>query len=187
VAEDSAQASFAGQLQTHLNVPSDRVAAAVVAVWRSAEAAPVTAYRQHVGCKAGDIAVLVQAMIPAEVSGVVFTADPLTGAPEHLVINAAWGLGEGVAGGLVTPDHWMVERTTADVQECRLGEKAHMVVAADGGGTRVVPTPVDYAARLALTPEQVTTLAALALRVEAQDGAPQDVEWAYEKGHFWVL
>jgi pyruvate,water dikinase len=187
VAEDSAQASFAGQLHTRLNVVAEHVAAAVLYVWRSAETAHVAAYRQRLGGAAGGIAVVVQVMVPADTAGVVFTADPRASASERLVINAAWGLGEGVVGGVVTPDHWVVERPTGRVVEVHTGEKSHMVVADDGQGTRLVPTSTDRAARLCLTPAQVTDLTQLALRVETHFGVPQDIEWAHAHGRFWVL
>jgi pyruvate,water dikinase len=187
MAEDAAQASFAGQLQTCLNVPAEHVVAAVLAVWRSAEAAHVAAYQQRLGHGTGGLAVVIQAMVSAVVSGVIFTADPLSGASERLVINAAWGLGEGVVSGSVTPDHWVVARSTKEVLECRIGEKSRMVVADNGQGTRVVPTPLERTASPALTPEQIPTLTQLALRVEQHFGAPQDIEWAYGDGRFWIL
>ena len=187
VAEDSAPVSFAGQLSTQLNVVAEHVAAAVLSVWRSADTTHVAAYRQRLGSEAGGIAVVVQVMVPADAAGVVFTADPLTGALDRLVINAAWGLGEGVVGGMVTPDQWVVERPTGRILESRTGEKAHMVVADDEQGTRLVPTLTDRAARLCLTPQQVADLTQPALRVEAHFGAPQDIEWAYGNGRFWVL
>ena len=186
VAEDSAPVSFAGQLSTQLNVVAEHVAAAVLSVWRSADTTHVAAYRQRLGSEAGGIAVVVQVMVPADAAGVVFTADPLTGALDRLVINAAWGLGEGVVGGMVTPDQWVVERPTGRILESRTGEKAHMVVADDEQGTRLVPTLTDRAARLCLTPQQVADLTQPALRVEAHFGAPQDIEWAYGNGRFWA-
>ena len=185
--EDSPDASFAGQLTTCLNVAAGQVPQAVVSVWRSSDAASVVAYRDRMGLAHGDVAVVVQLMVVPEVSGVVFTADPLTGDTARLVINAGWGLGEGVVGGLMEPDQWVVDRVSGRVLESRTGEKGQMVVAATGGGTEVVPTPVERAGLPTLAPSQVADLSGLALRVEAQFGAPQDIEWAYGKGRFWLL
>jgi pyruvate,water dikinase len=138
VAEDTAEASFAGQFHTRLNVPTAQVAEAVVAVWCSAETA--TAYRTYMQRDPGALAVVVQPMLPAEMAGVMCTADPCSGHPDHLVLNAAWGLGEGVVSGIVTPDHWVIDRASGLIRKQQPGEKGHMVVIAPGGGTTVVAT-----------------------------------------------
>lgn len=187
LAEDSADASFAGQLQTHLNVPASHVPSAVLSVWRSADAPGVVTYRQRIGLDHGGIAVVVQAMVPAEVSGVVFTADPLTGDPDRLAVNASWGLGEGIVSGLVTPDYWIIDRRSGRVLERQIGEKAQMVVLATTGSTEIVATPPDKAARPCLTPSQLSELLELAQQAEAHFGRTQDLEWAYRGGRFWLL
>ena len=187
VGEDSPNASFAGQLQTCLNVPASQVPSAVVSVWKSADAAGVATYRGRLGQREGAMAVLVQPLVLCDVSGVVFTADPVTGSPDRLVINAAWGLGEGVVGGLMTPDHWDVDRGSGRVLQERIGEKSRMVVPGAVGETEVVTTPADRAAIPCLDPSKVAELAELCLKVEAHFGCPVDIEWAYDDGRFWLL
>ena len=186
VAEDSFGASFAGQLRTELCVPGSQVPSTVVSVWRSADAPDVVAYSDRMGLGPGSMAVVVQPMVPAEASGVVFTAEPITGDPDRVVIDAGWGLGEGVVKGLIAPDHWVVDRDSGRILESRVGDKA-LTVAAAGDKTETVPTPRDRAAVLTMTPTQVTELSRLALRVESHFGSPQDIEWAWSDGRFWLL
>jgi pyruvate,water dikinase len=126
-------------------------------------------------------------MVPAEIAGVICTADPRSGNSDHLVLNATWGLGEGVVQGVVTPDHWMIDRASGQIHAQQLGEKEHMIVIAPGSGTTVVATPTAQRTTLTLTPARVETLGTLALAVEKHFGAPQDIEWAYAQDCFWLL
>ena len=184
--EDSASVSFAGMLETTLNVPREEVAARVLSVWRSAHSAEVASYEARLDVSAQDVAVVVQPLVRADVAGGVFTADPVTGDIGRVVVNASWGLGEAVVAGLVTPDQWVVNRDGRILEE-RVGEKTRMVQPGEGGGTSVVPVEAGAVMIPSLDEDQVAMIVALALKAEAHFGSPQDVEWAYHDGVLSVL
>jgi pyruvate,water dikinase len=131
------------------------------------------------------LAVAVQRMVEAEVAGVLFPANPLTGRRRQAVIDASPGLGEAVVSGAVNPDHFVVNTATGEIVERRRGDKRVAVRAAAGGGTRRVELGGDEAS---LEDGQIRALAALGARVEAYYGAPQDTEWAIDgEGKIWLL
>ena len=138
--EDGATASFAGQHDTFLNVVGARaVAAAVVQCWQSLNSPRALEYRRQHGLSAEGVclAVLVQEFIPADVSAVVFSANPVTGKADEVVINANWGLGESVVGGTVTPDSFTVRKSTLKVVERQIADKGRMSVPAPDGTEEV--------------------------------------------------
>lgn len=163
VGEDSAEASFAGQLDTFVNVEGDAaVLEAVRACWTSAFSERVVQYRlDHRAPDEVSMAVVVQRMVAAQVAGVGFSADPLTGA-DVVVLEAARGLGEAVVSGRVTPDRWVVDPHNTLLQ------------ASNPQSVVISPAVLD----------QVVTLVR---QVAAQAGAPQDVEWAWDGETLFVL
>lgn len=180
--EDGAQASFAGQQQTFLNVVGpDQVLAGIRACWAGTWAAGVAAYRRQLAAAAGEppaMAVLVQALVGAEAAGVAFTADPVSGARDRLVIDASWGLGEAVVSGRTTPDRVTVAKADGAVVAYELGAKDVEVVP-EGRGVAVVPVTPERQARPALGPAAIAALHALAADVEAKLGPCQDLEFAW--------
>jgi pyruvate,water dikinase len=124
------------------------------------------------------VAVLVQALVAADVSAVVFSAHPVTGDRGEIVVTASWGLGESIVGGTVTPDTWTVRKADLAIRDVSIGEKARMTVAAPGGA-RDVDTPRFLRAQPALAEARVRELARLALALEAWAGWPVDLECAY--------
>lgn len=188
IGEDGFDHSFAGQHATTLNVRSlPDICDAVASVSTSAASPGAAAYRRRRGIACVPrVAVLVQTMVPAEVSGVMFTRDPVDGAKVH-VIEATWGLGEAVVAGLTIPDHFRVA-VDGTVLVSELGEKDVEVVArADGGGTSERPVPSTRARQACLSAEQLARLARLADACERVFGAPQDVEWAFASGELALL
>ena len=185
-AEDLPWASFAGQQDTYLNVVgADAVLDAVRRCWASLWTDRAVSYRdtQGIDHNAVQIAVVVQRMVDAQVAGVLFTADPVTGTRDATVIDASPGLGEAVVSGAVNPDHIVVDaggiRTTP-------GDKSVQVRALPGGGTEQVRVD-GTAEQTCLADAQVTTLVDLGRRVEAHFGAPQDIEWAVDAdGEPWL-
>jgi rifampicin phosphotransferase len=185
-AEDLPWASFAGQQDTYLNVVgTDAVLDAVRRCWASLWTDRAVSYRETQGIDHSDVqlAVVVQKMVDAQVAGVLFTADPVTGTRDRTVIDASPGLGEAVVSGAVNPDHIVVDvdgiRTTP-------GDKAVQVRSLPGGGTEQVRVAGDDG-HACLSDAQVTGLADLGRRVEAHFGAPQDIEWAVDAdGELWL-
>ncbi len=185
-AEDLPDASFAGQQDTYLNVTgTDALLASIRRCWASLWGERAVAYRaQHHTGAAPRIAVVVQRLVPADVAGVMFTANPGNGRRDQTVITAAWGLGEAVVGGQVEPDEYVVTAGT-DVRQ-RIAGKSVRAVLTDGGSTTEA-TPADLVDRATLTTEQARELAALGDRVEQHFGRPQDVEWALVGERFALL
>jgi rifampicin phosphotransferase len=188
-AEDLPGLSFAGQQDTVLGVRGEAaLVAAVRRCWASLWTARALAYRARQGIPPGEVAlaVLVQVLVPAEAAGVLFTADPVTGSPHRITINAAWGLGESLVGGQVTPDTLVVDRSTGALVQQIICDKTVMTVPA-AGDVRQVPVPADQRRAAALTAAQAAELAALGLRIEALSGRPMDVEWALVDGRLAIL
>jgi phosphohistidine swiveling domain-containing protein len=192
-AEDLAEASFAGQHDSYLDIRgSDDVLDAVRRCWASLWTARAVAYRKRGGFDHSTvrIAVVVQKMVASEVSGVMFTANPMTTAVDEYLVNAAWGLGEGIVSGILTPDQFILDRADMKVVERMLGAKEKRVVRdpARGSDTVVEDTPQAERSRFSLTDEQLADLGWLGSRVmEYNGGWPQDLEWGFAEGTFYLL
>ncbi|HKH46535.1 MAG TPA: PEP/pyruvate-binding domain-containing protein [Thermoanaerobaculia bacterium] len=187
-AEDLPYASFAGQQDTYLNVVgADNVLDAVRRCWVSLWTDRAVSYRASNGIdhRSVRLAVVVQRMVEAEVAGILFTANPLTGRRRQAVIDAAPGLGEAVVSGAVNPDHFVVNTSTGEIVERRLGDKRVAVMAAGDNGTKRVEV-AGNGDKASLGDDQIRALADLGARVEAHYGSPQDIEWAID-GEIWLL
>ena len=187
-AEDLPDFSFAGQQDTFLNVlGDDALLAAVVECWSSLWTARAIGYRARNGIdqSAVSLAVVVQQMVQSEVSGVLFTANPLNGRRTETVIDATLGLGEALVAGLVEPDHYVTETATGRIIEKKLGAKATVIRGMEGGGT--LTESVDARGQQALGDEAIAAVTALGKRVADFYGSPQDIEWGYADGHLYLL
>jgi pyruvate,water dikinase len=185
--EDGADASFAGQHLTLLNVPSaDEVPSALREIWWSANSDSAITYRQRVGLfTRPSVGVVIQTLLDPDVAGVMFTQNPVTGADER-VIEASWGLGEAVVAGLVIPDTFRVDRS-GRVVERRAGRKQVAIRSVATGGTVEEKIPADRAEQLCLDDDQLEELAQLALRCEQVYGMARDIEWAFADGTLYLL
>ncbi|MGH6924283.1 MAG: PEP/pyruvate-binding domain-containing protein [Propylenella sp.] len=187
IGEDSADASFAGQHATVLNIISTgALIAGLCDVHRSAHSEGAVAYRKRKGIEGPiRIAAVVQKLVEPRCAGVMFTRHPLTGADE-LVIEAAWGLGEAVVQGMVTPDHYRLSRDGGLLEE-RPGDKPTAIRCAPGGGTEETELTPDLAERACLEADDLAHLADLAHRCEAVFGRRLDIEWAFADGALYLL
>jgi pyruvate,water dikinase len=187
VDEDGADASFAGQHLTLLNVPSvDDVRAAVQEIWWSANSDSAITYRQRVGLfTQPSIGVVVQSLLSPDVAGVLFTQNPINGADERL-IEASWGLGEVVVAGRVIPDSFRMDRD-GRVLERTAGLKKVAIRAASDGGTFEEDVEAELVERLCLDDELLTQLNVLADRCEKVFGPARDIEWALAEGQLYLL
>jgi phosphohistidine swiveling domain-containing protein len=182
-AEDGAATSFAGQQETYLGIiGDDAVCDAVERCWQSLQSERARAYRERQGVTDMAMAVVVQCLVAAESAGVLFTRDPMDPESDRMLIEASWGLGETVVNGRVTPDRFVVSRTTDNVIDRQLGQKT-VERLADGEH----PVDADRQAKFCLTDEQLKTLAELGKRVEEHEGGPRDIEWAWADGRAWLL
>jgi pyruvate, water dikinase len=189
VDEDGATASFAGQHETYLNiVGADSIVAAVTRCWESARSERALAYRRQQGLSVErlQLAVLVQQLVAADVSAVVFSANPITGNRDEIVINASWGLGESIVGGTVTPDTFVVRKTDLGITGRFIVNKQRMTVSVPGG-TNEVDVPRFLREQASLTNEQVIEMALLALTLETTMSYPVDIECAYAGGKLYLL
>lgn len=186
--EDLPELSFAGQQDTYLNVLGiDALQQAVIRCWASLWTARAIGYRARSGIDPAEVAlaVIVQQMIQSEASGVLFTANPLTGKRSETVIDAAFGLGEALVSGLVEPDHYVVDAKSGCILEKTLGAKALAIRSLPGGGTQTIHA--DASREQALPDEQILTLSSLGQQAARHFGAPQDLEWAWAGGRLYVL
>ncbi len=187
VDEDGADASFAGQHLTLLNVLSvDDLSSALREIWWSANSDSVITYRKRVGLfTRPSIGVVVQSLLDPEVAGVMFTQNPISGADERM-IEASWGLGEVVVAGRVIPDTFRLDRS-GTVLERTAGVKKVAVRTLPDGGTVEEEVPVDLVERLCLDDDQLGELSALAARCDQAYGPARDIEWAIADNKLYLL
>jgi pyruvate,water dikinase len=188
-AEDLPSASFAGQQETYLNVRGvGALLEAVKGCWASLWTARTMAYRARQGIEPASVslAVVVQRMVEADASGILFTADPVSGLRDRTVISAAWGLGEAVVGGRVTPDTLVVDKASGSVISRETADKEVMTVFTEDGSADE-PVPESRRREPVLGDEEAAELARYGARIEELYGAPQDIEWALSGGEFFIL
>ena len=188
-AEDLPDSSFAGQQETFLNVREADLLRRVKECWASLFTQRAIYYRQQRGFphEDVDIAVVVQRMVDAEKSGVMFTSHPSTGDPQ-MTIEAAWGLGEAVVSGTVSPDNYVYDRGRATVEDVTIADKkVEMVKDPESGETVQLDVDEDRRTERVLSDAEIGDLVALGERVEDHYGTPQDVEWAVFEGDIYML
>jgi phosphohistidine swiveling domain-containing protein len=188
-AEDLPGASFAGQQETYLNIRgAQNVLDATRKCWASLWTARAIAYRLRQGIAPDQVAlaVVIQLLIPADAAGILFTANPVSGKRNEAVINAAWGLGEAIVGGAVTPDTITVDKHKGTVVQRETAQKQVMTIRSDSG-TQEEPVPDALRAKAVLSDAQAAELARYGSQIEEQYGMPMDIEWALVDGQFFIL
>jgi pyruvate,water dikinase len=190
-AEDSGGASFAGQHGTYYYVDAETLLPMVRNCWASLWSREAVSYRVTNGIDHGTtyMAVVVQQMIPSEVSGVTFTINPVSGARDEVVVESSWGMGAGIVDGRVTPDRCVLRRHDLAITERRIAQKRVRVSTTlrPDAISRVVQVPVARRFAESLTDDLVVIIARLAVQAEEHFGSPQDVEWAVSGGRVHLL
>ncbi|MDD3825523.1 MAG: PEP/pyruvate-binding domain-containing protein [Anaerolineae bacterium] len=194
-AEDLAGASFAGQQDTILNViGEEELLQAVRKCWSSLFTSQAIFYRCRQGFDDREVSmgVVVQKMIDSEKSGVSFTADPVLRNRYQMVVEAVWGLGEGIVSGTITPDHYKVDKETYEIDDEFIPTKKIMFcrkAPCEGqrGGVEVLPVPEDRADVRVLTEDELRKLIDLGNLVEEHFGCPQDIEWCITGNEIYLL
>jgi len=190
MAEDLPGHSFAGQYDTFLGVTdlADCIDA-VKKCWASLWTERAFEYREKSGIKHGsvDMAVVVQELVPAEVSGVLFTADPMTGRADRMVVESCFGLGEALVSGKVTPDQFVLSKRKLRVIERTVSTKTVKTVLNPASGVAEKRVDAGTAGRSCLDDVDARRLGRLALKAEKAFGSPQDMEWAAAEGRLYVL
>jgi pyruvate,water dikinase len=187
-AEDLPDLSFAGQQDTYLNVVGEeQVVKAIIQCWSSLWTARAIGYRlrNHIPQDQVALAVVVQEMIPSEVSGVLFTANPLTGLRSETVIDATFGLGEALVSGQVEPDHYVVDTLNNVIRSKTLGAKEIATRSKAGGGVEM--SRENASGQQALSDDEILQLAKLGKTIQNEYGFPQDIEWAFADRNLYVL
>ena len=187
-AEDLPDLSFAGQQDTYLNIIGiEQLLAAVINCWSSLWTGRAIAYRirNRINHEEASLAVIVQEMIQSEASGVLFTANPLSGLRSESVIDATLGLGEALVSGQVEPDHYVVDVLNNRIVGKTLGAKKISTRSKAGGGVEVIKAVAE--ARQALSDEDILSLAAIGGQIQIEYNFPQDIEWALADGKLFIL
>lgn len=187
-AEDSAGAAWAGQLESYLNTTEKDLIDNVKRCWASLFTPRAIYYRIEKGLKYEKIsvAVVIQKMVQSEVSGIAFSVHPVTEDHNQLIIEASYGLGEAIVSGQVTPDRYVVDKKKREIVEIMVQEKNKGLFREASGGNSWKDIPQDKIEQQALTDKQIIELSDLIIKIEKHYGFPVDVEWALEKGKFYI-
>ena len=187
IAEDALTASWAGQLETSLNVNRDGVLKAVTNCWRSVNSEHARSYadQNNVPTSERRVAAIIQEMVEAEIAGVVFTANPVTNNISQCIIEAIYGLGELLVQGAVTPETFIIDKESGKVVDHTPHRQRIMLVFRDGGNIEE-PVATAQDTRI-LNNSQLKKLLKQARLIEKLFGQPQDIEWAFLEEELFVL
>lgn len=189
-AEDLPEASFAGQQESYLNVSVHELMNRVKQCWASLWTERAIHYRINTGYDHQSVllAVVVQQMVDSEVSGVAFSVNPINSNQDEMIIEAVWGLGEGIVSGQVTPDHYIINKKNDAIIGYEISDKEKMVVRSQNGlGTVFVSVADSQRLKSTLTSKEILELARLVKKIEGHYGSPQDIEWALAVNRFYIL
>ena len=188
-AEDLPDASFAGQQETYLNVHGEEdLFDKIIKCWSSLFTARAIAYREKQGYAHEDVklAVVVQKMVNSEVSGIMFTVDPNSGAKE-IVIEAGYGLGEAIVGGEVTPDTYKVDKSTMEVKAKRISTQKWKYTKGKDGKTIKEDIPADMEKVQKIDDLRVKEIAEIGRQIEIHYEKPMDMEWCVEDDKVYIV
>lgn len=189
VSEDSSSASWAGQLESFLNIGRDNLIDYIKECWNSIDSDRAVAYAEDKNLTEKDlvVAVIVQKMLDSEASGVLFTKNPINN-KEEILIEGIYGLGELIVQGMITPDNFIVDKKTLNVESSDIVDKETMLVFGSfEKGNIEVSVPESKRNKPCLTKEQIKELVELGIKIEKHFGSPQDIEWAIEGEKVYIL
>jgi phosphoenolpyruvate synthase/pyruvate phosphate dikinase len=188
IAEDSQDASWAGQFESYLNVDCEHIVESIKKCWQSASSEVVESYAKSRSTSKERlaIAVVVQKMVDSDISGVAFSVNPVTKNNDEIMVEAIYGLGELLVQGMITPDNFVISKTDFDVLEKNIKTKPVMLTYQDSQNVEI-PVPDEKQNQSCLTDSQLVELAGLIVKIEQFYGKPQDVEWAIENGSFYIV
>ncbi|MFL0267426.1 phosphoenolpyruvate synthase [Candidatus Clostridium radicumherbarum] len=189
-AEDLAFASFAGQQDTYLNIKGEKeLLDSVENCWASLFTNRAIIYRiqNKIEHEKVHMSVVVQKMVLPDVSGIMFTADPISGSRKIISIDASFGLGEALVSGLVSPDIYKYNKSSSQIENKTIAEKRIAIIPVEGGGTKKVELTAEKAISQVLQDSQIKSLAELGMAIEKHYGSPQDIEWCLENGKLYIV
>jgi phosphoenolpyruvate synthase/pyruvate phosphate dikinase len=188
-AEDSASAAWAGQLDSYLNTTEETLLTNVQRCWASLFTPRAIFYRfeKELHKQKISVAVVVQRMVESEVSGIAFSVHPVTEDRNQLIIEAGYGLGEAIVSGAITPDSYVVEKNPRRIVDINVNTQTRALYRAATGGNEWRDIPEPKASSQVLTEPQILELAELIIQIENHYGFPCDIEWAFERGVFYIV
>jgi pyruvate,water dikinase len=187
-AEDSSAASWAGELETYLNTTADTLLENVKNCWSSLFTPRAIFYRKEkdlLNSKVS-VAVVVQAMIDSEVSGIAFTVHPVTEDPNQLIIEAGYGLGEAIVSGSITPDSYVIDKQDSTIMDINIAEQEKAIVKDSKDGTKWEDIESSKRELQKIDNKQIIELAEICKGIEKHYGFPCDIEWAYADKKFYI-
>ncbi len=184
--EDSPSASWAGQLESFMNVTKDKFLERVQDCWNSIKETGEYAKAQGLKEREMLMGVVVQTMIDSDVSGVAFSVNPLNHESNEVMVEATYGLGELLVQGVITPDNYVLSKPGRAIVSSQIATKTKMLVYQDGG-TKEVPVDINRQTLQCLLDEQLQQLIDIVCRIENFYNSPQDIEWALRDGQFFIL
>jgi pyruvate,water dikinase len=187
-AEDSSAASWAGELETYLNTTEKTLLFNVKQCWSSLFTPRAIFYRHEkkmLKIKVS-VAVVIQKMVDSEISGIAFTVHPVTQDKNQMIIEAGYGLGEAIVSGSVTPDSYVLNKKEMSLIDINIAEQERQIIKGASGGTKWVPVLKATRAKQKLNGRQIIELAKICLAIEKHYKFPCDIEWALEKGKFYI-
>jgi pyruvate, water dikinase len=186
-AEDSKIASWAGELETYLNITEKDILKYVKLCWSSLFTPRAIFYRieKKLHKEKVSVAVVIQKMVQSEVSGIAFTVHPVTKNYGQMVIEAGLGLGEAIVGGLITPDTYIVDKKNLSILDISVSEQTMMITKTAKGNVNK-KLSIKEGGKQKLTGKQIIEIAKICAQIEKHYKHPQDIEWAYEKKKFYI-
>jgi len=188
-AEDSKTASWAGELETYLNTTEKTLIKNVKSCWSSLFTPRAIFYRHEKKLLKAkvSVAVVIQAMIQSEISGITFTVHPVTQDKNQMIIEAGYGLGEAIVAGQITPDSYVVDKRDMSILDINIAQqKKKLVQKSAVGDNKWAVVSKSIQEHQKLTGQQIITLSKICVNIEKHYKTPQDIEWAYAKGKFYI-
>ena len=184
-AEDGAKDAWAGQLDTFLNVTRQELIKKVGQCWQSAGSSRAKSYAEQKGLRAGNVAVVVQAMIQSDTSGIAFSVNPITKNPQEIVIEAGFGLNEPIVSGEITPDTYIVDKESSRIKQKHIAQQEKQYSLGNDGKNRWFPTKKGD--RQKLTDRQIKQVTQAAVKLESFFKYPIDSEWTFAGDMLYIL
>ncbi|MBI5733533.1 MAG: hypothetical protein HY973_01125 [Candidatus Kerfeldbacteria bacterium] len=187
-AEDSTQASWAGELETYLNITEKSLLKRVKDCWSSLFTPRAIFYRHEKKMHKAkvSVAVVVQQMVQSEISGIAFTVHPVTKDKNQMIIEAGYGLGEAIVSGQITPDSYVVGKKQLSLLDINIAEQSRKLIGLPTGGNKWMSVAKKDGTKQKLSGKQIIELAKICAHIEKRYQFPCDIEWAYSGGKFYI-
>jgi pyruvate,water dikinase len=182
-AEDSSTASWAGELESYLNTDADHILGNVKRCWASLFTPRAIVYRMEKGMRQikVSVAVVIQAMVQSDISGICFTVHPVTKDKNQMIIEAGYGLGEAIVSGQITPDSYVIHKDDLEIIDINIADQERKIMRKKEGGNHWVEIEEADRAKQKLDQEQIIELTKICIQIEKHYGFPCDIEWAMTK------